>query len=159
LRNRLKERIKDLTGAINNAEFSKNNGTEENTSPCDGKTLEEGIVEVHALMDLLRELNDRIEKVNVVNRASLIMLETLKVKIAFYEKLVQKCRDYKTYELEYNAESKMIKVDKELLVDQGKITTILVSLKKEKDTLEGEITASNFNTAIDFDSERILSRI
>jgi hypothetical protein len=53
----------------------------------------------------------------------------------------------------------MIKVDKELLVDQGKITTMLVSLKKEKDALEGEITASNFNTEIDFDSEKILSRI
>jgi hypothetical protein len=159
LRNKLKERISNLTGAINDAEFSKNIGSEENTSPCDGKTLAEAIAEVNDLMDILLELNDRIEKANAINRNSLITLETLKSKIAFYEKVGQKCRRSKKYEYEYDEKGESIKVNKEPLVDQQAVTAMLAKMKKEKDAMEEKISAVNFNTSVDFDPERILSRI
>lgn len=159
LRNKLKERISSLTGAIESAEFSKTTGTEENTSPCDGKTLEESISEVDALMDMLWELNGRIEKANTINRDSLILLETLKSKIAFYEKVVQKCRRSKKYEFEYDAQGERIKVDKEPLVDQRTVTAMLAKVKQEKDGIEEKISAVNFNTNVDFDPEKILARI
>jgi hypothetical protein len=104
VQNKLKERISGLIDAIEGAEFSKSIGTEENTSPCDGKTLEEAVAEVHALMDILQELNAQIEKANAVNRDFLIMLETLKSKIAFYEKIAQKCRRCRKYEFECDEE-------------------------------------------------------
>lgn len=159
VRNKLKERISGLTGAIESAEFSKTAGTEENTSPCDGKTLEDAISEVDALMDMLWELNGRIEKANTINRDSLILLETLKSKIAFYEKLVQKCRRAKNYAFEYDEKGERIKVDKEALVDQKAAAAMLAKVKKEKDGIEEKISAVNFNTSVDFDPEKILSRI
>jgi hypothetical protein len=159
LRNKLKERISGLIGAIEGSEFSKIIGTEENTSPCDGKTLEETVAEVHALMDILQELNARIEKANAVNRDFLIMLETLKSKIAFYEKIAQKCRRCRKYEFECDEEGERIKVVKEPLIDQKAVAATLANLKKEKDGMEEKTAALNFNTAVDFDPERILSRI
>jgi hypothetical protein len=159
LRNKLKEKISNLTDAIDSAEFSKTVGSEENTSPCDGMTLMEAIVEVCTLMDLLLELNGRIEKANASNREPLIELETLKAKIAFYEKLVRKCRQGKTYEFEYDEEGERVKVAKEALVDQGAVTSVLAALKKEKDALEDKLTTVNFNTAVDFDPEKVLARI
>jgi hypothetical protein len=104
LRNKLRERISGLISAIEDAGFNKSIGTEENAGPCDGKTLEESIAEVHAFMDILQELNVRMEKANEVNRDFLIMLETLKTKIAFYEKIAQKCRRYRKCEFECNEE-------------------------------------------------------
>jgi hypothetical protein len=92
LRNKLKERIAALSNAIESADFTKTTGTEENTRACDGKTIMEAIAEVGVLMELLRDLNTKIEKANAVNRDSLIALETLKAKIAFYEKIAGKCR-------------------------------------------------------------------
>jgi hypothetical protein len=159
LRNKLKERISNLINAIENAEFSKTAGTEENTSPCDGKTIKEAITEVNEIMDILFELNGRIEKANAVNRDSLIMLETLKAKIAFYEKVLQKCRRGREYVFEYDEKGERIKVDKELLVDQKSVIDMLANLKKEKDDLEEKIAAVNFNTNVDFDPEKILSKI
>jgi hypothetical protein len=159
LRNKLKERIAGLSNAIESAEFGKNAGTEENTSPCDGKTLTEAIAEVNALMELLRELNSKIEKANTVNRDSLINMETLKAKIAFYGRVAQKCRHSKKYEFEYDEEGERVKVAKEPLVDQAQVTAVLASLKKEKDALEEKITAVNFNAAVDFDPETILKRL
>jgi hypothetical protein len=159
LRNKLKEKISNLTDAIDSAEFIKTAGSEENTSPCDGMTLVEAIAEVCTLMDLLLELNGRIEKANTVNRGALIGLETLKAKIAFYERLVRKCRQGKTYEFEYDEEGERVKVAKEALVDQRAITPALAALKKEKDALEDKLTTVNFNTAVDFDPERVLARI
>ena len=159
LRNKLKERIAALSNAIENAEFSKTAGTEENTSACDGKTLTGAIAEVDALMELLRKLNGEIEKANKANRDSLIVLETLKAKIAFYEMAARKCRRGKPYEFEYDSQGERVKVDKEPLVDQGQITTVLASLKKEKDALEEKINSVNFSTTVDFDPEIILSRL
>jgi hypothetical protein len=159
LRNKLKERITGLSNAIESAEFTKTAGTEENTRACDGKTITAAIAEVDALMELLRELNAKIEKANTVNRDSLIILETLKAKIAFYEKLAQKCRRSKPYEFEYDKEGERVKVDKEPLVDQKQITAVLAALKKEKDALEEKINAVNFSAAVDFDPEIILSRL
>jgi molybdopterin converting factor small subunit len=159
LRNKLKERISALTNAIEAAPFVKTTGTEENTSPCDGKTIKEAVAEVDALMDLLRELNRKIEMANAANRDTLITLETLKARIAFYESLAHKCRMVKEYEIEYDAKGERIKVDKEPIVDQANITAALAALKKEKDALEEKINAANFNIAVDFNPDTILSRL
>ena len=158
LRNRLKERIAGLSSAVESTEFSKTAGTKENTNPCDGISLVEAIIEVDVLMELLRELNLKIEKANTINRDLLINLETLKAKIAFYEKLVKKCRCIMKYEYEYDVKGEQVKVDKEPLVDQKHITAVLASLKKEKDALEEKINASNYCSIVDFDPETILSR-
>ena len=159
LRNKLKERIANLSSAIERAEFTKTSGTEENTSPCDGKSLTDAIAEVDTLMELLRELNAKIEKTNVINKDSLIILETLKSKIAFYEKIAEKCRRAKKYEFEYDEKGERIKVEKEALVDQGKTTAVLAALKKEKDALEEKINTANYNNTVDFNPETILSRL
>ena len=159
LRNKLKERIAGLSGAVESAEFSKTVGTEENTSPCDGISLMEAIAEVNVLMEILQKLNTKIEKANTANRDSLINLETLKAKIAFYEKLVKKCRRIMKYEFEYDAKGEQVKVDKEPLVEQRHITAALASLKKEKDALEEKIDTSNYNAVVDFDPETVLSRL
>ena len=159
LRNKLKERIAGLSLVIENAEFNKTAGTEENTGPCDGKTLTEAIAEVDTLMELLKELNAEIEKENKVNRDSLIILETLKAKIAFYERVAQKCRRSKIYEFEYDEKGERIRVSKEPLVNQGEITAVLASLKKEKDALEEKIAVVNFSAAVDFDPEKVLTRL
>ena len=159
LRNRLKERIADFSDTIRNAVFSKTTGTEENTSPCDGKSITEAIDEVNSLMELLRDLNMKIEKVNTANRENLIFLETLKSKIAFYGRIVEKCRLVKMYEFEHDDEGERIKVDKEPLVDQGYITTVLATLRREKDILEEKINNANFSISVDFDPETVLSRL
>jgi len=159
LRNKLKERIASLSSAIESAEFSRNAGTAENTKPFDGKTLTETIREASALMDLLRGLNLKIEKANTVNKDSLICVETLKAKIAFYENIVKECRRGKAYAFEYDEKGEHIKVTKEPLVDQGEVTAVLVSLKKERDSLEEEISAANFRNAVDFDPQTVLSRL
>ncbi|MHB9292054.1 hypothetical protein Holit_01142 [Hollandina sp. SP2] len=159
LRNKLKEKISMVTNAIESADFSKNIGTEENTSPCDGKTLTEAIREGSELMDLLQAFNTQIEKANLVNRDALIALETFKAKIAFYEKIVQKCRRCRKYEFECDETGERVKVAKEALVDQGAVTSMLAKLKKEKDALEDRIAAVNFSTPVDFDPEAILSRL
>jgi hypothetical protein len=159
LRNKLKERIIALTNAIESAPFVKTIRTEENTSPCDGKTIKEAVVEVDALMELLRELNKKIEKANAANRDTLITLETLKAKIAFYENVAHKCRMVKDCEFEYDAKGERVRVDKEPIVDQANITAVLAALKKEKDAMEEKINAANFNIAVDFDPDTILSRL
>jgi hypothetical protein len=159
LRNKIKEKISNISAAIEGAEFSKTAGTEENTSPCDGKTLEQAVSEVSVLMDILQELNRRIAEANLVNRDTLITLETLKARIVFYEKITKQCRQCRKYELERGDEGDLIKVAKEPLLDQGKMTAVLAALKKEKDALEEKIATVNFNTVVDFDPEQILSRI
>jgi hypothetical protein len=159
LRNKLKEKIASLSYSIESAEFIKTTGTAENTNPCDGKTLSEAIAEVDSLMELLQELNIKIDKANVVNKDSLIIMETLKAKIAFYEKVVTKCRRGKKYEFEFDEKGERIRVEKEPVVDQKQITAVLASLKKEKDALEEKINTANYNTAVDFNSEAILSRL
>jgi hypothetical protein len=134
-------------------------GTEESVSPCDGKTLEEAIREADTLMSLLRDLNGRIEKANLVNRDSLIELETIKAKIAFYTTITRKCRQIKPYAFECDEKGERVKIDKEPLIDQGKMTSLLAGLKKEKDALEEKIAAVNFTTAVNVDPETILSRL
>jgi hypothetical protein len=145
LRNKLKERISALTNAIDTAPFAK--------------TIKEAVGEVDALMELLCELNRQIEKANTANRNTLITMETLRAKIAFYENLAHKCRMVKDYEIEYDAKGERIKVDKEPIVDQAAITAALAALKKEKDALEEKINAANFTIAVDFDPDTILSRL
>jgi hypothetical protein len=159
LRNRLKEKISNVTDAIEAADFTKNAGGEEDTYPCDGKTLEMAIREAGELMDLLREFNRRIEKANLVNRDALISLETLKAKISLHEKIAKKCRRCGKYEFEFDENGERVKVAKENLVNQAAVISALANLRKEKDALEDEISSVNFRTAVDFDPEAILSRI
>ncbi|MDR1030814.1 MAG: hypothetical protein LBL76_08075 [Treponema sp.] len=159
LRNKIKEKISSISAAIEDAEFSKTAGTPENTSPCDGKTLEQAVSEVSVLMDILQELNQRIAEANQVNRDTLIALETLKARIVFYEQITKQCRRCKQYELEQSEEGDLLKVLKEPLLDQGKMTAVLAALKKEKDALEEKIATVNFTTPVDFDPEHFLSRI
>jgi hypothetical protein len=72
---------------------------------------------------------------------------------------MQKCRRGRKYEFEYDREGERIKVDKEPLVEQKRVTAMLAKLKKDKDTIEEKIAAVNFNVNVDFDPEKILSRI
>ncbi|MDR2392669.1 MAG: hypothetical protein LBD93_00690 [Treponema sp.] len=102
-------------------------------------------------MDLLQVFNTRIEKANLVNRDALIALETFKAKIAFYKKIVQRCRRCRTYEFEFDEQSERVKVVKKARVDQRAITSVLANLKKEKDALEDRIATLNFSTPVDFD--------
>ncbi|MDR0722840.1 MAG: hypothetical protein LBF75_08665 [Treponema sp.] len=159
LRNRLKDKISALTQVIEGADFTKDAGTEEDTSPCDGKTLAETIRECSDLMALLQTFNTQIHQANLVNQEALIALETLKAKIAFYEKMVQKCRRCRKYEFEFDETGERVKVAKEALVDQGVITSTLAKLKQEKDALEDRISGVNFSTPVDFDPEAILSSL
>jgi hypothetical protein len=159
LRNKLKERIRTLTDAIDAADFSKTAGTEENTSQCDGSTLEEAVREVNALMSLLQDLNARIESANQVNRPLLIELETIKAKMAFYTTITLKCRRVRAYEIEYDEQGEQRRVAKEPLLDQKKMTSALANLKKEKDALEERLAVVNMTATVDLDPDTILARI
>jgi hypothetical protein len=89
LRNKLKERIKELTNACCMASVTKARGTEENTAGFDGKSFADTVANVSLLMATLRDFNLAIEKANAVNKEDLITLETLKAEIAFYEMTIQ----------------------------------------------------------------------
>jgi len=53
LRNKMKERIRKLSGIVQEAAITKQIGTLENTSPFDGKTFNETVAEVSLLMATL----------------------------------------------------------------------------------------------------------
>jgi len=82
LRNKLKERIKELTKACETASITKALGTAENTAGFDGKSFADSVANVSLLMAVLKDFNIAIEKANTVNKEDLITLETLKAEIA-----------------------------------------------------------------------------
>jgi hypothetical protein len=163
VRNRLKEKIQYLNGLIGKAVYQKTVGAEENRAGLDGKNLQDAIACSVSLMDLLCEFNKAIEKANAVNRDILITLESLKAKIALYEQVAGKCRDFKGYEYEYPETRKgdwsgeMVKVVKEPLIDQKAVVEALNALKKEKNALEDKLSRSNGEVTVDFDVDRVLA--
>ena len=75
-------------------------------------------------MDILRDLNSKIDKANLVNRDSLINMETLKSKVSFYEKVLKKFRWARNYDFEYDEKGERIRVSKEPLVEQKEIIVL-----------------------------------
>jgi hypothetical protein len=76
LRNKLKERIKELTNACERERVTKPCGMEENTACFDGKSFADSVANVSLLMATLRDFNLAIEKANIVNKEDLITFET-----------------------------------------------------------------------------------
>jgi hypothetical protein len=158
LRNKLKERIKELTNACERAPVTKALGTEENTTGFDGKSFSDSIANVSLLMSTLRDFNLAIEKANVVNKEDLITLETLKAEIAFYDTIVSKVRNAGKFEYEDNPNGGRDKVELELVLDRQAIVTHFKELRKKKNTVEEKLAASNFTVQVNFDQE-IINRL
>ena len=159
LRNRLKDRIRDLKEGIANAVYEKSEGTEEFTRPLDGKTLKETIELTETLMDLLCAFNEAIENANTVNRIDLVRMEALKKKIAFYSGIIHKSRQGKGYEYEYSkghySGDSMIKIVKVLVLDQASMVEKYNALNTERDVLEANLSKQNAKIQVDFDSTQI----
>jgi hypothetical protein len=155
LRNKLKERIKELTTACESASVTKALGTAENTVGFDGKSFADSIAGISLLMSTLRDLNLAIEKANVVNKEDIITLETLKAEIAFYDTMVGKIRRAEEFDYEYNPDGGKDKIELELILDQQAVVAHYNELKKKKDTVEEKLAASNFTVQVNFDQEVI----
>jgi hypothetical protein len=158
LRNKLKERIKELTKACERASVTKTLGTAENTAGFDGKSFADSIAGISLLMSTLKDLNLAIEKANVVNKEDLITLETLKAEIAFYDTMVGKIRRAEEFDYEYNPDGGKDKIKLELVLDQQAVVAHYNELKKKKDKVEEKLAASNFAVQVDFDQE-VINRI
>jgi hypothetical protein len=161
LRNRIKEKIQRLNALITGASYEKEAGTEENCTKLDGMSLQETITQAVSLMNLLCDFNKAIEKVNEVNRADLATLESVKAKISLYEQITLLCRACKGYEDEYREVHAVgyekVRVIKELVLDQAAMVKELEAFKKEKNRLEENLSRSNYETKVDFDTDKILS--
>jgi hypothetical protein len=124
-------------------------------------TLRETIARAGGLMDLLRDCHKEIEKVNEVNRVALTLLESIKAKITLYEQITASCRACRGYEDEYREVHAVgyekVRVIKELVIDQAVMVKELDTLKKEKNRLEEKLSRSNYETKVDFDTDKILS--
>jgi hypothetical protein len=155
LRNKLKERIRELTMACVEASVTKALGTAENTAFFDGKTFKDSLASVSLLMATLRDFNLAIEKANAVNKEDLITLETLKAEIAFYDKMVGKVRSAEQFDYEYNSDGGRDKIELELVLDQQAVVARYKTLKKKKKAIEEKLAASNFAVQVDFDQELI----
>jgi hypothetical protein len=156
LRNKLKERIKELTRACERASVTKALGTVENTAGFDGKSFADSIADVSLLMSTLRDFNLAIEKANAVNKEDLITLETLKAEIAFYDTIVGEIRGARQFEYEHhNFDGGRYKIELEPVLDQQTVVAHCKELKKKKDKIEAKLAASNFAVQVDFDQERI----
>jgi hypothetical protein len=161
LRNRLKEKIQHLNVLIKGATYEKDAGTEEKCTELDGITLHETIIQADRLMDLLCDFNKAIEKVNEVNRDDLATVETMRAKIALYEQVTASCRACKGYKDEYRDMPtfgyREVKIVQEPILEQVAVVKKLEDLKKEKNQLEEKLSRSNYETKVNFDTERILS--
>jgi hypothetical protein len=155
LRNKLKERIKELTKSCERASVTKTLGTAENTAGFDGKSFADSIASVSLLMSTLRDFNLAIEKANAVNKEDLITLETLKAEIAFYDTIVGKIRKAEQFDHEYNPNGGQDKIELELVLDQQMVVARCKELKKKKDAVEEKLAKSNFTVQVDFDQENI----
>jgi hypothetical protein len=151
LRNKMKERIRKLTGIVERADITKQVGTLENTSPFDGKTLCETVEELGLLMATLRDFNVAIDKANAVHREDLITIETVKAEMAFYDSLTQRIRQASLFTYEPNKEGGRDKIEMEFLLDQKAVISRFESLRKKKDDIEEKLAESNFRTEVNFD--------
>ena len=157
LRNKLKERIKELTKACERASVTKTVGIEENTAVFDGKSFSDSIALVSLLMSTLRDFNLAIEKANAINKEDIITMETLKAEFAFYNTIINKARSTSKFEFEYNPDGGRNKVELELVLDRETLVTNYKELKKKIDALEEKLANSNFTVKVDFDQEVINS--
>ena len=155
LRNKLKERIKELTRACERASVTKALDAEENTAGFDGKTFADSIANVSMLMAALRDFNLAIEKANAVNKEDLITLETLKAEIAFYDTMVRRLRMAEQFEYEDNPDGGRDKIKLELVLNQQTVMAHCKELKKKKDMIEEKLAHSNFTLQVNFDQEVI----
>jgi hypothetical protein len=155
LRNKLKERIKELTKACERASVTKTLGTEENTVGFDGKSFSDSVANIRLLMSTLRNFNLAIEKANAVNKEDLITLETLKAEIAFYDTIAGKIRGAEKFAYEYNPDGGRDKIEQELVLDQQTVVAFYKDLKKKKEAIEEKLANSNFTIQVDFDQEVI----
>ena len=151
LRNKMKERIRKLSGIAQEAAITKQIGALENTSPFDGKTYKETVAEVSLLMTTLQDFNIAIDKANTANREDLINLETVKAEMAFYDSLTQKIRQAPLFTYEFNKEGGRDKIEMELLLDQKAVVSRFESLRKKKDEIEEKLAESNYRTEVNFD--------
>jgi formate dehydrogenase assembly factor FdhD len=152
----MKERIAALINQIENGSITKDHGTEENSAAFDGRTCAETVALIDSLMNLLQTLNVAIEKANAVNRESLIALEMLKAKLAFSERLSEKCRRAEKFRYEENKQGGSDKIACELLIDQKALVKQVDRLKKEKQALEDHLAAVNAATFVDVDPQQFL---
>jgi hypothetical protein len=155
LRNKLKERIKELTKACGRASVIKALGTEENTAGFDGKSFADTVASVSLLMSTLRDFNLAIEKANAVNKEDLITLETLKAEIAFYDTIADKVRSAEQFDYEYNPDGGKDKIKLELVLDQQAVVAHYSELKKRKEAIEEKLVNTNFTVQVNFDQEKI----
>jgi len=155
LRNKLKERIKELTKTCERAEVSKNKGTAENTANFDGKSFTETVSAINLLMETLKNLNLAIEKANAVNKEDLITMETVKAELAFYKSIITKIRAARKFHYEDNPEGGRDKIEQELVLDQQKIINYYDELIKKRDAIEEKLLNSNFKVKVNFDKEAI----
>jgi hypothetical protein len=119
LRNKLKERIKELTKACERVSVTKACGKAENTTNFDGKSFADTVANVSLLMATPRDFNLAIEKVNAVNKEDLITLETLKAEIAFYNTIVYNIHRAEQFRYEYIPISNKLKswtIEKHLVI-------------------------------------------
>ena len=151
LQNKMKEKIRKLSGIVQEATITKQVGALENTSPFDGKTFNETVAEVSLLMATLRDFNVAIDKANAVHREDLITLETVKAEMAFYDPLTQRIRQASLFTYEPNKEGGRDKIEMEFLLDQKAVVSRLESLRKKKDDIEEKLAESNFKTEVNFD--------
>jgi hypothetical protein len=158
LRNKLKERIKELTKACEKTSITKALGTAENTASFDGRSFTDSIASVNVLMTTLRDFNLAIEKANTINKKELITLETLKAEIAFYDALVRKVRHAEQFEYEYNPDGGKDKIELEMVLNQQEIVDHWKNLKKKKEVIEETLANSNLTIQVNFDKE-IINRL
>jgi hypothetical protein len=158
LRNKLKDRIKKLTGLTESANVTTPRGTPENTAVFDGKSFAETIDTVSLLMAVLRDFNIAIDKANTVNKEDLITLESLKAEIAFYDEIARKTRRAEKYSYEYNPAGGRDKIELEPVLDQKTVVSRLEGLKRKKDEIEERLSNSNFSAQVDFD-QNIINRL
>jgi len=158
LRNKLKERIQELTRTCYKAKVTKPIATPENTTVFDGINFTDSIKNVSLLMATLRDLNLAIEKSNITNKEDIINLETLKAEIAFYDTMVNNVRNAEKFEYEYNPEGGRDKIEMELVLNQQIIVDHWKNLKKKKGEIEEKLAISNLAIQVDFDQE-IINRL
>ena len=155
LRNKLKEKIKKLTDLTDSAGVTTPIGTPENSAVFDGKSFMETINTVSCLMVILRDFNIAIDKANIINKENLIILESLKAEIAFYDGIVRKVRRVEKYAYEYNPSGGRDKIELEPVLDQKTVVSRLDELKMKKDAIEEHLANSNFSVQVDFDQNLI----
>ena len=155
LRNKLKERIKELTRTCGKATVTKAIGKAENTTLFDGKSFADTIANISLLMSTLRDFNLAIEKANTANKEDLINMETLKAEIAFYDYIVSKIRSAKQFEYEDNPEGGRNKIELELVLSQQEVVNYWKNLIKKREAIEEKLAGSNLAIQVDFDQEII----